>query len=105
MKLEVLLWASVALANPLRLDINIHVDEQKSSCATEETQPLTTNLPVVELLYEKHRASPPQVVSASGFEKKALTPRPVQSILLQFQQYTICPATYWQSPLQSSKIH
>ncbi|KAK5074253.1 hypothetical protein LTR64_006603 [Lithohypha guttulata] len=67
MKLEVLLWASVALANPLRLDINIHVDEQKSSCATEETQPLTTNLPVVELLYEKHRASPPQVFNQSFY--------------------------------------
>lgn len=73
MKLHLLCLASLALANPLRVDVDLHLDiigindelgEPDAKDYYYNTKPpkgvhVEDDLPIVELPYEKHQASPP----------------------------------------------
>lgn len=86
MKLKFILWAAVALANPLRLDVNVQLDLDESIdkatdpvpenidarqsyrklppvlrtyVGAKQAEALADDQPIVELPYAKHKASPP----------------------------------------------
>lgn len=79
MKPTFFLWTTAALANPLRLDVNVQLDVSEGAAigqargGVESKQSpkslppvlhkyLADDLPVVELPYAKHKASPPLTV-------------------------------------------
>ena len=70
-ELALALLISIGLANPLQVDLDIHLDDGDTVGIDENSRatfiPKVADLPSVDLPYERHKASPPIRVSTEKF--------------------------------------
>lgn len=69
-ELALVLLISIGLANPLQVDLDIHLDDGDTVGINENSGasfPKVADLPFVDLPYERHKASPPIRVCIEKF--------------------------------------